>query len=153
MKSKISNTAAACALIVCATNGHAQIVMATEPYQEEQKIQFSIEAPKPTVVVVPETKPLVVTPVKSIEVWTVRPASYLQDTLREWAKKAGWSVVWGLGEHEDFRFETGNSFEGDFKTAVTTLFDSMPNKIRIHAELRPDNTPPLIFVNREDGSR
>jgi len=104
-------------------------------------------------VVVPPLKPEVPPPPPEI-VWSVVPGSYLRDTLQEWATKAGWSLVWGLSEKEDFRLETGSSYAGDFKNGVRDLINALPARVRIHAELRPDNTPPLLHVTRNDeGSR
>ena len=85
--------------------------------------------------------------------WVVKSGDFLKDTLAEWVTKAGWSLVWSLGEREDFRVNTGDVYESDFKTAVHSLFDSLPPTVRIRAELRPDNDPPLLYVTRDEGGR
>lgn len=85
--------------------------------------------------------------------WVVKAQSHLRETLREWATEAGWDVWWALPEQDDFRAEAGDTYKGDFKSAVRGLFDSLPAQIRIRAELRPDNVPPLLFVTRDEGVR
>ena len=145
MKLNDPKTIAACALALLAANASAEIQMAEQPYQEDQygrQIEFSIpSAAIPAPVAAPP------------EIWAVKRSSYLHETMRQWATRAGWSLVWGLGENEDLRMDAGNNFQGDFTTAVSQLFNSFPASVRINAELRPDNSPPLIFINREDGAR
>jgi len=149
MKTTNAKTMSACALVLLTTNVGAEIQMAAQPYYDAQEIQFSIGTP-PSAPALPLPPPPAVVPV---EVWQVKRASYLHETMRQWAARAGWTLVWGLGEHEDLRFEAENKFYGDYKTVITKLFDSFPPSVRINAELRPDNSPPLIFINREDGAR
>lgn len=150
MKINDSKTIAACALVLMAANASAQIQMASQPYregQEIQEIQFSMGDSNV------QTAPVIATPVVPLEIWAVKRSSYLHETMRQWANRAGWTLVWGLGENEDLRMEAANNFQGDFKTVVADLFNSFPASVRINAELRPDNSPPLIFINREDGAR
>ena len=130
-----------------AFNADAQIQMAQKPYQSanEPEIGFSFDTPAPP--------PVIQTPVVPLEVWAVKRSSYLHETMRQWSTRAGWTLVWGIGENEDLRMEAANEFRGDFKTVVTDLFNSFPPTVRINAELRPDNKPPLIFINRDDGAR
>lgn len=85
--------------------------------------------------------------------WELRPGIFLRAALQEWANEAGWSLVWAMPERDDFRIDSGNRFTGDFKDAVVGLFDALPQHIQIFAELRPDNSPPLIYVTREQGVR
>ena len=127
-----------------AFNASAQIQMATKPYEPASnvpEIGFSFDAP-------PAAQPLA-----PPEIWAIKRSSSLHQTLGHWSDRAGWTLVWGLGENEDMRVEACNNFQGNFQTAVTDLFNSFPASVRINAELRPDNTPPLIFINREDGAR
>lgn len=81
--------------------------------------------------------------------WRVKDGAYLSDTLRDWAKVSGWAVVWRMSEQEDFRMDAGNLYQGEFKKAVADLFNSLPPSVRLHAELRPDNVPPLLYVTRD----
>jgi hypothetical protein len=83
----------------------------------------------------------------------VKPGSYLHETLLEWSARAGWSLYWGLGDDVDFRLEVGAKYPSDFKDAVHKLFDSLPESMRIKAELRVDNSPPLLYVTRDEGGR
>ena len=83
----------------------------------------------------------------------VKPGSFLRETLQEWSARAGWSFYWGLGDDVDFRLEVGANYPSDFKAAVYKLFSSLPESIRIRAELRVDNSPPLLYVTRDEGGR
>jgi hypothetical protein len=83
----------------------------------------------------------------------VKPGSFLRETLHEWATRAGWSFFWGLGDDVDFRLEVGNSYPGDFKSAIYGFFGSLPANLRIRAELRLENSPPLLYVTRDEGVR
>lgn len=144
-----TKTIAACAIALLAANASA-IQMATQPYRESpeiQKIDFSVAG------VSASTSSISSLPSGPVEIWTIKRESYLHETLREWSARAGWTLVWGLGENEDLRMDAGNDFRGDFKTVIKELFNSFPAGVRINAELRPDNSPPLIFINHQDGAR
>lgn len=84
--------------------------------------------------------------------WNVKSGNLLKETLTDWTAQAGWSLAWMLGENEDFRLEAGDTYKADFKTAVHGLINSLPPTVRIRAELRSDNTPPLLYVIREEGT-
>jgi len=83
----------------------------------------------------------------------VKPGSFLKEVLLEWSARAGWYLYWGLGDDVDFRLEAGATFPSDFKAAIHKLFGSLPESIRIRAELRADNSPPLLYVTRNDEGR
>ncbi len=127
------------------------------PYLVKPEIQFVIEAPKKDAAAQSDVLTFVIdtpeppAPLPPPEVaWTVVSGSYLRDTLQEWSAKAGWSFVWGLSSAEDFRLEAANVYIGDFKDGVRDLINALPARVRIHAELRPDNTPPLLHITRND---
>jgi len=84
--------------------------------------------------------------------WQVRSGSYLHDTLAEWTTKAGWGFEWAMPPDQDFRMGASDTYEGDFKTVIKTLIDALPQGVRIRAELRPDNSPPLLYVSAEEGA-
>lgn len=86
-------------------------------------------------------------------VWSVKSGDLLSDTLREWSKKAGWAYFWDVPEKSDFRLGASNQYLGEFKVGVTDLFKSLPTSVRVRVELRADNTPPLLYVTQEEGSR
>lgn len=89
-------------------------------------------------------------PVKpALPAWEVRSGAHLRATLDEWAMRSGWSFVWGLPADADFRFGAGNTYVGEFKSAVTDLINSLPPTVRIRVELRPDNMPPLLYVTSQ----
>lgn len=83
--------------------------------------------------------------------WIVRSGSLLRETLSEWCKQEGWAIVWNLSDKEDFRLEAGHVYPNDFKSAVAELINSLPAKVRIRVELRPDNSPPLLYVTKDEG--
>lgn len=86
-------------------------------------------------------------------VWQVASGSSIRNAVTEWSQRAGWAFVWGLDEKEDFLFQTGNKFTGDFRTAIYGLFNSLPTDVKVRAELRPDNTPPMVLITRDEGIR
>lgn len=86
------------------------------------------------------------------EPWLVTQGALLRETLHEWSLKSGWSLIWGLSDQDDYRLETGNSYQGNFKEAINGLINSLPLTVHIHAELRSDNTPPLLYITREEGA-
>lgn len=129
-------------------SAQSSIQIVAEPFQTNPVIPFAPFAPA----VQEEEKPKEVAVIVK-ESWIVKPGSLLRDTLREWSKKSGWSLVWGLSDQNDFRLETGNSYEGDFKAAIFGLINSLPATVRIRAELRTDNVPPLLYVTNEEGVR
>lgn len=88
-----------------------------------------------------------------METWQVRAGDLLSQTLRGWATKAGWVLVWDFPEKEDFRLGVSNAFHADFKSAVYRLVDSLPPGVRIQVNLHQENSPPLIHVMREEGGR
>lgn len=141
---------------VClAAQAQTSIVVSSEVFMEALPFAAPVRTELPIMVSSPALPLQPPTPLQPPEiVWSVVSGSYLRDTLQEWATKAGWSLVWGLSEKEDFRLETGSSYSGDFKNGVRDLINALPARVRIHAELRPDNTPPLLHVTRnEEGSR
>ncbi len=85
--------------------------------------------------------------------WAVTAGASLRETLGAWGAKANWSLVWLTGEQSDYQLMAAHVFHTDFKSAVRGLFDSLPGTVRLRAELRPDNSPPLVFVTRDEGVR
>lgn len=85
--------------------------------------------------------------------WEVKSGANLRATLQEWSTNAGWTLVWGLPDDADFRFDTGNIYVKDFKATIHDLFNSLPHTVRIRAELRPDNIPPLLYITNQEGTR
>lgn len=136
------------------------IEMTNLPYVVKPEIQFVIDVPKQNSAAKSDVVTLVVEtpkqefpsppPAPPAVAWSAVSGSYLRDTLQEWADKAGWSFVWGLSPTEDFVLGTSDVYVGDFKYGVRNLINSLPARIRIHAELRPDNTPPLLHITRDE---
>lgn len=110
----------------------------------------STSAAKPPGVVVATAAVQVPAPVAT---WDAKSGASIRSSLKEWSDRAGWQLVWALDEREDYRLMAGNNFSGDFKMAVTGLFNSLPLDIKVRAELRPDNTPPMIYITRDEGIR
>ncbi len=82
--------------------------------------------------------------------WSAKEGSDLQDTLYEWAKNGGWTLVW----KSDYQYpiEAPASFEGDFLTASTALFKS----IRATPPLYPtffNGNHVLVVSNAKDDTR
>lgn len=83
--------------------------------------------------------------------WIVKDGDSVKGVLREWGERAGWDVVWDY--EGDLHAKAGLSMQGDFKYAVRELFAAFPISIKIRAELRQDNTPPLLYITRDEGAR
>jgi hypothetical protein len=79
--------------------------------------------------------------------WTIKQGETLTQALNDWAKKAGYSVVWNA-DHT-FPIEAAASFDGDFISAVRTLFDAYKDSDRpVVADLYPDQKPkPVVVVS------
>ena len=59
-----------------------------------------------------------------LESWEITPAdATLRNSLRKWTEKAGWQLLWEAGS--DVPIPVKASFEGDFRTAVLALFDTL----------------------------
>lgn len=86
-------------------------------------------------------------------VWQIQAGSSIRAAITDWSQRAGWQFVWELDEREDFQFMAGNRFTGDFRAAVFGLFNSLPQDVKVRAELRPDNTPPMVLITRDEGIR
>ena len=137
-------------LILSSVCASAAIQVTTQEYVEEPEIIFSIGAPKsaPIVIAVPAPAQVV-----KVEVWEIKQNSYLQDILKEWSDRAGWSLVWGLDKKIDYQMNAAHSYKGDYKTAVKMLFDSMPPNVHLDVELRTANNPPLLFIKAEERNK
>lgn len=56
--------------------------------------------------------------------WEVSPAdTTLRNSLRKWTEKAGWQLLWEAGS--DVPIPVKATFDGDFRTAVLALFDTL----------------------------
>ncbi|WP_137922300.1 TcpQ domain-containing protein [Hydrogenophaga sp. 2FB] len=86
-------------------------------------------------------------------VWQIQSGSSIRAAITDWSQRAGWQFVWDLDDREDFQFLAGNRFTGDFRAAVYGLFNSLPLDVKVRAELRPDNTPPMVLITRDEGIR
>ena len=80
------------------------------------------------------------------ETWRVPPTASLRQVLLDWASRAGWIVTWDASV--DYETVVGNEFSGGFEEAVTELFNAFPAVIKLRAELRTANVPPLLIVTQ-----
>jgi len=87
------------------------------------------------------------------EEWVIEAGNTIRNSVQSWADRAGWQLVWSLDEREDFEFLAGNRFTGDFRSAIYGLFNSLPLEVKVRAELRPDNFPPMVLISRDEGTR
>ncbi len=55
-------------------------------------------------------------PVAPVAHWAIDDGQAISDALKDWAKKAGWSVVWNL--HDDWSAPHATDFTGDFVEAA-----------------------------------
>lgn len=147
-------------LALVAVSAHAQVVRVVPE-------EFPVQATPASLPIKPLKKPAaaaqdraqdnkgeiqVVTEVRE-QFWNIKSGETIRSAVQEWAQRAGWHLVWQLEDREDFRFLAGNRFSGDFKSAVYGLFNSLPLDVKVRAELRPDNTPPMVLITRDEGIR
>lgn len=81
------------------------------------------------------------------QVWTIKQGETLTEALNNWAKRAGYSVVWNA-DHT-FDIEAAASFDGDFTKAITSLFSAYKDADRpVVVDLYPDQKPkPVVVVS------
>lgn len=87
---------------------------------------FAAPPTKPVVTVVaPVTPPIKLAPIiKPPEQWQISPGdATLRKALSKWAARAGWQLVWEASV--DVPINVNATFEGDFRTAVKRLFQSL----------------------------
>lgn len=64
------------------------------------------------------------TPPAALQQWEVSPSdATLRNSLRKWTEKAGWQLLWEAGS--DVPIPVKATFDGDFRTAVLALFDTL----------------------------
>lgn len=60
----------------------------------------------------------------ALQQWEVSPSdATLRNSLRRWTEKAGWQLLWEAGS--DVPIPVKATFEGDFRSAVLALFDTL----------------------------
>ncbi|EPM55990.1 hypothetical protein A264_09428 [Pseudomonas syringae pv. actinidiae ICMP 19071] len=64
-----------------------------------------------------------------LETWKATVGSTLRQSVEEWAKRAGWQVIWGP-EDLDYPIEAPLSFTGSFSSAVKQIFPLYDNAKR-----------------------
>lgn len=141
------------ALVLSSVSANAQIQISPQAYIDEPEIVFSIGEPKSAPLA---PQPVVAAPppiAVKVEVWEIKQSAYMQDILKEWSDRAGWSLVWGLDKKIDYQMNAAHTYKGDYKNAVRMLFDSMPSNMHLVAELRTTNNPPLLFIKQEERSK
>ncbi|RMQ35881.1 MULTISPECIES: PFGI-1 class ICE element type IV pilus protein PilL2 [Pseudomonas syringae group genomosp. 2] len=75
----------------------------------------------------PAAKP--VATVASQQTWNAPVGSTLRQSVEDWAKRAGWQVIW-VPEDLDYRIEAPLSFTGSFTSAVRQIFPLYDNAKR-----------------------
>lgn len=118
-----------------------------------------VESTKPALVI-QAVQPLKISVKEEVKqpVWIVKPGSNLRAVVSEFARTAGWADEWDFKdaqtlEDKDFVLGAGMRIEGDFKTAIRAIFNALPAKVKIRAELVPDNDPPTIYIVREGAAQ
>lgn len=89
-------------------------------------------------------------------VWSFKAGDSLRKTLAGWTQRAGWSFIWSLPDSEDLTLRVGNTYTTDFKSAVRSLFNSIPSSPetdQIRVQFRNRNDPPLLFITNDQGAR
>lgn len=83
--------------------------------------------------------------------WSFKPGVTIEQALGDWAKRAGWKMVWSVKDpttltNKEYTLKAGDSYVGTFEAAVSAFFDSLPDSVPIKAELRIDNDPKVLYV-------
>jgi len=68
---------------------------------------------------------IVAMPTVSVQHWTIDDGQAISDALKDWAKKAGWSVVWNL--HDDWSAPHATDFTGNFVDAAGDAIKALAN--------------------------
>lgn len=77
----------------------------------------------------PEPAAKAIAAVAPQETWKATVGSTLRQCVEEWAKRAGWQVIWGP-EDLDYPIEAPLSFTGSFSSAVKQIFPLYDNAKR-----------------------
>lgn len=86
--------------------------------------------------------------------WKVTANSSFRKTISEFAKRAGWSVIFCLKnqqtlEDQDYILNAGLEESGDFKKAVNTTINALPASTKVRGDLWSQNAPPLLHIYRQ----
>lgn len=96
----------------------ADKVLAVAPYVPPAEIAATDISPNGVVIGVEKNE------VKQVqEVWLVYANTTLEDTLMDWADRAGWTVLWNSDYSYDI--QANAQFEGDFISAASLLIKSI----------------------------
>jgi len=66
---------------------------------------------------------IVAKPAPVVQHWEIDDGQAISDALKDWAKKAGWSVVWNL--HDDWSAPHATDFTGDFVDAAGSAIKAL----------------------------
>lgn len=91
-----------------------ELVKTSEPNAEA----FAKATPGPS-----QDPKIVATPVPMVQDWKISEGQVISAALKDWAKKAGWSVVWGL--RDDWTAPNATSFSGDFVDAASSAIKAL----------------------------
>lgn len=80
--------------------------------------------------------------------WSARPGQSLEEVLRQWAGRAGWSVVYST--RISFIIESEISLDGSFEDAVRTLIDGIEARPAPRAVLYRGNRTLVVATGFED---
>ncbi|WP_449122228.1 toxin co-regulated pilus biosynthesis Q family protein [Pseudomonas viridiflava] len=109
------------------------VVTAVTGEQYAAKVMPATKAPA---VVIAKT---VMPPLPTQEPWVISPSDItLRRALTKWAKRAGWQLVWDASE--DVPLDVTAKFNGDFVTAVRTVFRSLSADVKLVGLTYKDNT-------------
>lgn len=104
----------------------AQVAATTQvPTVAPTKVLAAPPAKPVVTVVAPVSPPIKLAPIiKPLEQWQISPGdATLRKALSKWAARAGWQLVWEASV--DVPINVNATFEGDFRTAVKRLFQSL----------------------------
>lgn len=153
------------AFLMAASAARADFKVAPGVLPEPPKPVLLVPSPAPVVakpvvvtspVAAPESKAPVRPPLpeRKQPVWIVKPGSSLRAVVDEFTTRAGWVVEFSYKDEQtledrDLTLGGGLKVEGDFKTAIRAVFDSLSPNAKIDAELWSENSPPTLYIFRK----
>jgi len=84
------------------------------------------------------------TPVAAVPNWNSGTSTSLRGVTQEWAKQAGWRVVWHA---TDRQLDAAVGFSGSFSDAIHGLFGLYAQKKQpLYVDSYPNQMPPLVVI-------
>lgn len=112
----------------------------------EQRLSVIVDWGKKTLYVgerVAQSRPVAKSDGEKAQMWTLKEGHTVGREIQEWAKGAGWKVIWNLGK--DWAIPTKTTFSGDFKSAASEVIKTLAaNGVLIRAQFYDGNRTMVV---------